>query len=89
MLQEKELEKKLKNFIKAEGGLCLKWVSPGFTGVPDRICLLPGGRVVFAELKRPGIKDGLSPRQKRVISQLKALGCSVVVVRSEEDFRKI
>lgn len=50
---EKELEAKLVKAIKARGGYCLKWTSPGTTGLPDRIILLPGGRVAFAELKRP------------------------------------
>ena len=86
---EKDLENKLRAKVKSLGGMCLKWVSPGFTGVPDRICLLPGGRVVFAELKRPGVKDGLSPRQKRVIAQLRSLGLTVIVIRSEEDCEKI
>jgi len=50
---EKEIEKKLVEIVKKHGGLCLKWVCPGWAGVPDRILIFPGGRVIFAELKRP------------------------------------
>lgn len=53
-MQEKDIEKKLRIGIKGIGGLCLKWVSPGYTGVPDRMILLPGGIIRFAELKAPG-----------------------------------
>lgn len=60
---EKDIEKKLVDTVRKRGGLCLKWVCPGWAGVPDRIVLLPGGRIVFVELKRP--KGGvLSDRQK-------------------------
>lgn len=51
---EKEIEQKLKRVVEERlGGLCLKWVCPGWSGVPDRILLFPGGRVYFVELKRP------------------------------------
>ena len=50
---EKEIEKKLRRLVESRRGWCLKWVCPGWTGVPDRILLLPGGRVIFVELKRP------------------------------------
>ena len=50
---EKEIEKKLIAMVKRHGGLCLKWVCPGWSGVPDRIILLPGARVYFIETKRP------------------------------------
>lgn len=50
---ERDLERALVRAVKQHGGHCLKWVSPGASGVPDRIVLLPGGRVVFVELKRP------------------------------------
>lgn len=50
---EKDIEKKLRNMVEAHGGMCLKWVCPGWSGVPDRIILLPGGRIHFVETKRP------------------------------------
>lgn len=50
---EKEIEDKLRKAVKARGGWCLKWVSPGWRGVPDRIVLLPGARIWFVETKRP------------------------------------
>lgn len=50
---EKDIEQKLVVMVKRHGGLCLKWVCPGWSGVPDRIILLPRGRVIFVELKRP------------------------------------
>ena len=74
---EKDIERTLRNGIheiipKAK---CLKFVSPGFTGVPDRIILLPGGLVVFAETKRP--KDSERQRQLFVQTHLRRLGFTV------------
>lgn len=69
---EKEIESRLVKLVKRRGGLCLKWVCPGWAGVPDRIVLLPRGRVVFVELKRP--KGGeLSNRQKWWARKLESL----------------
>lgn len=70
---EKEIEQKLVKTVKARGGYCLKWVCPGWSGVPDRIILLPGARVIFCEVKRP--KGGrLSALQKKWRGWLTALG---------------
>ena len=87
-MREAELEKRLKEEIEKRGGLCLKWTSPGFTGVPDRIVLLPGARILFIEVKRPGVKDGRTPRQKRVAWQLKGLGFEVVRLSDIADLEK-
>lgn len=54
---EREIEQQLVKAAKAAGGLALKFMSPGFDGLPDRILLLPGGRVCFAEVKAPGNKE--------------------------------
>ena len=53
MTLEKDIEQKLIKIVERHGGMCLKWVCPGWAGVPDRIILMPGGRVIFVELKRP------------------------------------
>lgn len=74
---ESEIERKLKNKIKALGNgvKCLKFVSPGYTGVPDRIILLPGANVIFVELKQPGKSE--RKRQLYVQSVLRGLGFEV------------
>lgn len=70
---EKDIEKKLRQRVEARGGRCLKWVCPGWSGVPDRIILLPGGRIHFVETKRP--KDGVvSALQKKWCEWLIGLG---------------
>lgn len=70
---EKEIEKKLRTKVEALGGRCLKWTCPGWSGVPDRIVLLPGGRIYFVETKRP--KGGkLSALQLKWCEWLTALG---------------
>lgn len=71
-MREREVEKALKKAVKDKGGLALKFVSPGFDGVPDRIILLPGAKIAFIELKAPGKKmRALQEKRKR---QLEALG---------------
>lgn len=72
---ERDIERHLKTEIEALGGKCLKFESPGFTGVPDRIILMPGGILVFAETKAPGRKE--RPRQRLVQEQLRKLGFKV------------
>lgn len=76
---EKDIEKKLRQMVEKHGGLCLKWVCPGWSGVPDRIILLPGGVVIFAETKRP--KGGkLARLQLWWQKQIRGLGFWSVVV---------
>lgn len=81
---EKDIEKKLREMVEKRGGLCLKWVCPGWAGVPDRIILLPGGRIIFAELKRP--KGGkLSKLQKWWAKKLIDLGFSHWTIWDADD----
>lgn len=72
-MRESEIEKYLVMQVKAKGGLALKFVSPGCTGVPDRLVILPGGKMGFLELKAPGAKPKLEQRHR--IWQLQELGC--------------
>lgn len=72
---EQQIERYLKRVVEKTGGYCLKFVSPGFAGVPDRIILLPGAQVLFAELKAPGKKP--RPNQKAVHRILEKLGFTV------------
>lgn len=81
---EKDIEAKLRRMVTAYDGLCLKWVCPGWSGVPDRIILLPGGRVIFVETKRP--KGGrLSRMQLWWQKKLTQLGFRHEIVWNEED----
>lgn len=79
---EKTVEGYLVKRVKEAGGLAPKWVSPGMSGVPDRIVFLPGGRIIFVEVKAPGKK--LRPLQLHVQGQLEALGVDFRVVDSKE-----
>ena len=55
-MREKIIEKELVRAVKDKGGIAPKFTSPGFDGMPDRLVLLPGGRMGFVELKAPGKK---------------------------------
>jgi len=72
------LEKKLKEAVEDYGGKCLKFVSPGMRGVPDRICLFPNGKIAFVETKVAG--GIISPLQRKCMNELKRLGFFVTVV---------
>ncbi|MGF7049132.1 Holliday junction resolvase [Paenibacillus sp. DS2015] len=84
---ESTLERKLVNRVRSQGGQCLKFTSPGTSGVPDRICLFPGGRVVFVEMKAPGEKA--RPLQLKRHRELQALGFDVRVIDSEVAINEI
>ena len=86
-MREKLIESALVREVEARGGLCLKFVSPGRRGVPDRICLFPGGRVVFVELKQKGKKP--RPDQEALLSSLSALGLDVHVVDEVSQIRRV
>lgn len=79
---EKHIEQKLIKSVKSMGGLCPKFVSPGIDGVPDRIVLLPNGKLAFVELKAPNKK--MRPLQVRRKSQLERLGFLVYCIDNIE-----
>ena len=81
-MRERQIEQRLTQAVRQRQGLGPKWVSPGLDGVPDRIILLPDGRIAFAELKAPG--RPLRPLQRRRKAQLEALGFRVYVIDNQE-----
>ena len=81
-MREKVVEQKLIQTVRRSGGLALKFVSPGFNGVPDRLLLFTGGRIAFAEVKAPGEKP--RPLQVHRMEQLRKMGFLVFVIDGEE-----
>ncbi len=81
-MREKQIEQKLVRAVRCAGGICPKLVSPGFDGMPDRMALLPGGRIGFVEVKAQGQKP--RPLQNRRHGQLTALGFKVYVLDDTE-----
>lgn len=75
---EKDLEAKFRKRVDEAGCKALKFISPGNSGVPDRLVLIPGGRVCFVELKQEGKK----PRaiQERMMRELKKLGFDTYII---------
>ena len=82
MIRERDVEQALVRHMRICGGLALKFVSPGWSGAPDRLCLWPGGHIAFAEVKKPGEKP--RPLQERRAEQLRGLGFTVVVIDNPE-----
>lgn len=83
MRREGPLERRCCALVRKLGGMPLKlW--PTLAGLPDRLCLLPGGVFLFVEFKAP---DGqVSPIQRRVFDALGALGFPVSIVRNYQTF---
>ena len=80
---EKRIESRLGRMIQRHGGLWYKFVSPGQPGVPDRIAVLPGGRIVFVELKTE--TGRLAMLQQWQLGRLREMGAEVFVVRGSEE----
>ncbi|MGM9936580.1 MAG: VRR-NUC domain-containing protein [Candidatus Ornithomonoglobus sp.] len=81
-MREKDIEGYLVRRVREYGGKAYKFVSPGNSGVPDRIVMFPGGVLVFAELKAPGEKT--RPLQDAQIAKLRKLGQTVFVLDTKQ-----
>jgi hypothetical protein len=81
-VSEKSIEQKLIREVKHSGGLCLKFISPGWNGVPDRLVLLLGGKTGFVEVKAPGKEP--TAQQLYRHEQLRKLGFQVFVLDDPE-----
>ena len=81
-MRERDIENKLGDAVKAVGGLCWKFTSPGTSGVPDRIVLMPKGRIAFVETKAPG-------EVPRKIQLKRALGFQVYVLDDKKDIAEL
>lgn len=81
-VREDVIERHLVNEVKKAGGIAYKFVSPGRRAVPDRLVLLPGGKVIFVECKAPGEKP--RPDQLREHARLFALGHQVIVLDGKD-----
>ena len=81
-MRESEIEKALTLEVKKRGGLALKFISPGMSGVPDRLIMMEGGRIAFIELKAYGKK--MRPLQIKRKRQLEALGFLVYCIDNKE-----
>lgn len=86
-MRERELEGKFGKLVRAAGGKAYKFLSPGNDGVPDRLVVLPEGRIGFVELKRKGEK----PRKQQMhrIRELEGMGCFTAVVDDLETAERV
>lgn len=73
-------EKKLLDWVKKQGGICIKLPSQWYRGIPDRLVLLPGGRAIFVELKRKKGSRKIFPTQNRWLRRLEGLGFTCMVL---------
>ncbi len=77
-MKEKGIEQKFVDEVKRINGLAIKLVSPGFSGLPDRLVLIPEGKIGFVEVKAPGKKPRRLQRSRH--DQLRKLGFKVFVL---------
>ena len=86
-MNEKDIESRFRKAVKDAGGLALKFVSPGYSGVPDRIVLMPRGMMCFVELNAPG--KVMRPLQMRRKKQMESLGFRVYCIDSIEQIKDL
>lgn len=81
-MREKTVESKFTSAVKAKGGLAVKFTSPGFNGMPDRLVMFPGGRIAFVEVKAP--RETPRPLQRSRLKLLRRLGFKAFVLDNPE-----
>ena len=81
-MREKNIEQKLVKAVKSAGGIAPKLTCPGFDGMPDRLVLMPEGRIGFVEVKALGKEP--RPLQVRRHEMLRNLGFKVYVLDDPE-----
>ena len=77
-MREKTVESKFTSAVKTKGVLAVKFTSPGFNGMPDRLVMFPGGRIAFVEVKAPG--ETPRPLQRSRLKLLRRLGFKAFVL---------
>ena len=86
-MREREIERQFAAEVKKHGGIAVKFVSPGFDGMPDRLALLPDGKCGFVEVKAPGQRP--RPLQEARHRLLRSLGFKVYVLDDKNQIQKI
>ena len=86
-LREKVVEDYLVNEVKKTGGRAYKFTSSSYRSIPDRMCVFPGGHIIFVEVKAPGRKP--TDRQWKEIQRLRNMGCTVLVIDSRPKVDKL
>ena len=86
-MKESQIERRLVEGVKRLGGMCLKFVSPGTLGVPDRIIITAKGRVIFVELKAE--TGRLTKIQRYVIGDMQKRGADARVVKGIDEVKEL
>jgi hypothetical protein len=87
-IRESEIETALVRRVVALGGIAEKVTVLGHRGFFDRLIVLPGGRIIFCEVKKP--KGGrVSAHQTQRIVRYRTLGAQVVVIHTLEDIEAL
>lgn len=84
---ESKIERHLVDGVKKLGGMCVKFVSPGTPGVPDRIIITKTGRIIFAELKTE--TGRLSKIQRYVVGEMQKRGADVRVIKGLDSVKEL
>jgi hypothetical protein len=79
---EKQIETKVCEYAKTKNVLAYKFTSPARAAVPDRLFVVPDGRMFFCEFKREGFKP--TPAQEREHTKLRQHKVNVFVVDNVE-----